>query len=349
MSPTDHEARPHRVVQWASGTLGRSVIRGVLDRPDMELAGVWVHSPDKDGADAGTLAGRPPTGVRATRDPAEILALDADCVVYAPGRPPLEDTDTVCALLASGKNVVCTNGLVYPQAHGPHLVADLEQACKKGGTSLYGTGFNGGFMADVLPLVLARLVRRITHVYSRECSDLSRHPSWGLVHDRLGFGRDEEAFLRSLRPARTAMRALYSECLHLVATGLGADLDEIDVDVDYRLAGTDLDIAAGRIPRGTVAAARWTFSGLTGARPAITAEVIYKADAARVPEWGDPGHSVRVDGRPSLALTTDDAWVSDEVSAAAAHALNAIPTVCAAAPGVRTYLDLPAFSGRMQA
>ncbi|GGV13092.1 hypothetical protein GCM10010182_36920 [Actinomadura cremea] len=332
----------------ASGTLGRNVIRGVLDRSDMELAGVWVHSFAKDGADAGTLAGRPPTGVRATRDRAEILALDADCVVYAPGRPPLDDIDTICALLASGKNVVCTNGLVFPQAHGPHLVDELEQACKRGGTSVHGTGFNGGFMADVLPLVLARLSRRITHVYSRECSDLARHPSWGLVHHMIGFGRDEDAFLRALRPTRTAMRTLYSECLHLVATGLGIDLDEIDVDVDYRLAGTDLEIAAGRIPRGTVAAARWTFSGLTGARPAITAEVIHKADAARVPDWGDPGHSVRVDGRPSLALTTDDAWVSDEVSAAAAHALNSIPAVCAAAPGVRTYLDLPVFSGRME-
>ncbi|MFD0900850.1 NAD(P)H-dependent amine dehydrogenase family protein [Actinomadura sediminis] len=345
MSTSD---RPFRVVQWATGTLGRSVIRGVLDRPDMELAGVWVHTLAKEGSDAGTLAGRAPTGVLATRELEDVLALDADCVVYAPGRPPLDDIGTVCALLASGKNVVCTNGLVYPAAHGPELVGELEQACKQGGASVHGTGFNGGFMADVLPLVLARLVRRITHVYSRECSDLSRHPSWGMVHHMLGFGRDEESFLRSLRPARTAMRSLYSECLHLVAAGLGADLDEIDVDVDYRLAGTDLEIAAGRIPRGTVAAARWTFSGLTGARPAITVEVIYKADAARVPDWGDPGHSVRVDGRPSLALTTDDAWVSDDVSAAAAHALNSIPAVCRAAPGVRTYLDLPAFSGRMQ-
>ncbi|MEV5831101.1 dihydrodipicolinate reductase [Spirillospora sp. NPDC052242] len=345
MSPSD---RPIRVVQWATGALGRSVIRGVLDRPDMELAGVWVHTLAKEGSDAGTLAGRAPTGVLATRDLDDVLALDADCVVYAPGRPPLDDIDTVCALLASGKNVVCTNGLVYPAAHGPHLVDELERACKQGGTSVHGTGFNGGFMADVLPLVLARLVRRITHVYSRECSDLSGHPSWGMVHHMLGFGRDEDAFLRSLRPARTAMRTLYSECLHLVAAGLGADLDEIDVDVDHRLAGTDLEIAAGRIPHGTVAAARWTFSGLIGARPAITAEVIYKADAARVPDWGDPGHSVRVDGRPSLALTTDDAWVSDDVSAAAAHALNSIPAVCRAAPGVRTYLDLPVFSGRME-
>ncbi|MBE1534482.1 NAD(P)H-dependent amine dehydrogenase family protein [Actinomadura algeriensis] len=348
MPPSDHEPRRHRVVQWATGALGRSVIRGVLDRPDMELAGVWVHTLAKEGADAGTIAGRPPTGVRATRDRADILALDADCVVYAPGRPVLDDVETVCALLASGKNVVCTNGLVYPEAHGPRLVEELERACKQGGTSVHGTGFNGGFMADVLPLVLSRLARRITHVYSRECSDLARHPSWGMVHHALGLGRDEDAFLRTLRPARTSMRNMYSECLHLVAAGLGVDLDEIDVDVDHRLAGTDLEISAGRIPRGTVAAVRWTFSGLTGARPAITAEVVYKADAARVPDWGEPGHSVRVDGRPSLALTTGDDWVSDDVSAAAAHALNSIPAVCAAAPGVRTYLDLPAFSGRME-
>ncbi|WP_433140256.1 NAD(P)H-dependent amine dehydrogenase family protein [Actinomadura nitritigenes] len=353
MSPADASSapRPYRVVQWATGALGRAVIRGVLDRPGLELAGVWVHSPAKDGADAGLLSGRAPTGVTATRDAAAILALDADCVVYAPGRTgdPLADLDTVCALLASGKNVISVNGLVYPQAHGPSLVNELEQACKRGCSSVHGTGFNTGFMADVMPLVLSRLSRRITHVYSRECSDFARHPSWRMVHHMVGFGRDEEAFLRSLRPTRTAMRSLYTESLHLVAAGLGVDLDEIDVDVDYRLAGTDLEITAGLIPRGTVAAARWTFSGLAGGRPVISVEVIHKADAARIPDWGDPGHSVRVHGRPSITLTTDDEWVSDEISAAAAHALNSIPVVCAAEPGIRTYLDLPPVTGRMEA
>ncbi|WP_149264171.1 dihydrodipicolinate reductase [Actinomadura sp. K4S16] len=342
--------RRHRVVQWATGALGRSAIRGVLDRDDMELAGVWVHTPAKVGADAGTLAGRDPVGVTATGDLGEILDLKADCVVYAPSpaRDRFAELETICALLASGKNLISLSGLVYPQAHGPFFVNELEQACKRGGVSVHGSGVSHGFMADVMPLVLSRLSRRITHVYARECTDFARHPSWRMVHRVLGFGKDEEAYLRALRPTRAAMRMLFSESLHLIAAGLGVELDEIDVDVDHRLAGADLSTAAGPIPRGTVAAARWTFSGIAAGRPVITVEVVHKADAARMPdEWGRPGYSLRVDGRPSLTLSAGEEWVSDAVSAASAHALNSVPAVCAADPGIRTYLDLPMITGQM--
>ncbi|MFI0373087.1 dihydrodipicolinate reductase [Actinomadura sp. 1N219] len=343
--------RPYRVVQWATGTLGRCVIRGVLDRPDMELAGAWAHAPAKAGVDVGTLAGRDPAGVAATGDVQDVLDLDADCVVYAP-TPALDryaELDLICSLLSSGKNVICTNGYVYPQAHGPQLANELEQACKRGGVSVHGSGISNGFMADVMPLVLSRLSRQITHVYARECSDFSRHPSWQMVHHTVGFGKDEDAYLRALRPNRTAMRALFAESLHLVAAGLGADLDEIDVDVEHRLARTDLATAAGPVPRGTVAAARWTFSGIAAGRPVITVEIVHKADAARMPdEWGRPGYSLRVNGRPPLTLTADENWVSDPISAAAAHVLNSVPAVCAAPPGIRTHLDLPMICGRMR-
>jgi hypothetical protein len=341
-------ARAHRVVQWATGALGRSVIRGVLDRPDLELAGVRVYDRAKVGADGGELAGRPPAGVVATDDTAAIVDLDADCVVYAPGpfALPFDDAETVCALLASGKNVIATTGYVYPYAHGPQLVAELEDACKRGGASLHGLGINPGFMADLMPLTLSRLARQITHVYARECSDFSGHPSWRMVHEMAGFGKTEEDYLASLRTARSAMRSVFCESLHLVAAGLGVALDEIDTDVSYRLAGEDFDVEAGRIPRGTVAAARWTFSGLVAKRPVVTVEAVHKADAARVADWGRPGYSVRVHGRPSITLTTGEDWVSNGISAAAAHALNAIPIVCAAPPGIRTFLDLPPILGR---
>ncbi|WP_395110361.1 dihydrodipicolinate reductase [Actinomadura sp. SCN-SB] len=340
--------RPFRVVQWATGALGRSVIRGVLERPGFELAGALVYDRAKAGQDVGVLAGHGPVGVTATADPQDILDLDADCVVYAPSpsKDPFSELDTVCALLASGKNVIATHGYVYPYVHGSRLVADLEDACKRGGVSVHGTGVNPGFMSDLMPLTLSRLSRGITHVYARECSDFSGHPSRRMVRDMIGFGKSEEAYLRALRTTRAAMQALVAESLHLVAAGLDLALDEIDVDLAYRPAPAEFTIASGTIAKGTIAASRWTFSGMAGGRPAITTELVYKADATRVPEWGPPGYAVRVEGRPSITLTTDPEWVSNGTSAAAAHALNAIPVVCAAEPGIRTHLDLPLITGR---
>ncbi|ACY99206.1 MULTISPECIES: dihydrodipicolinate reductase [Thermomonospora] len=345
---------PYRVVQWATGALGRSAIRAVLERPDMQLVGARVYDPAKAGVDVAELAGRPPIGVPATADPEQILALDADCVIFAPSGGVLTrrrsgGLNIVCELLASGKNVICLSGLVYPQAHGPELVDELERACRAGNSSVHGTGVNPGFMADLMPLALSRLSRQISHVYARECSDFSGHPSWRLVHDMVGFGKTEEEYVADLRKARAYMRSVFTESMYLVAAALGVALDEVDCDVAYRLASEDFDVSAGHIAKGTVAAARWTLNGLVKGNPFIMAEAIYKADASRVFDWGDPGYAVRVHGRPSITLTTGEDWVSNGIAAAAAHAVNAVPAVCEAEPGIRTLLDLPLITGRAAA
>ena len=100
-----------RVVQWATGGVGVAAIKGVLEHPELELAGCWVHSQNKAGKDVGELIGSEPLGIAATNSVEEILALDADAVIYAPLLP---NPDEVAALLRSGKNVVTPVGWVYP-------------------------------------------------------------------------------------------------------------------------------------------------------------------------------------------------------------------------------------------
>ena len=58
----------YRVIQWATGGVGRAAIEGILDHPELELAGCWVHSADKDGRDVGELIGREPLGIAASSD-----------------------------------------------------------------------------------------------------------------------------------------------------------------------------------------------------------------------------------------------------------------------------------------
>ncbi|WP_315987176.1 dihydrodipicolinate reductase [Actinomadura sp. HBU206391] len=328
------------------------MIRGVIERPEFELAGVRVFDPAKVGVDAGTLVGRPPAGVIATDDPYEILALDADCVIYAPiisqaiGGDLRKDLQTVCELLSSGKNVISLAGMLYPYARGPEFTSELERACKTGETSVFGTGVNPGFTTEVLPLVLSGVCRRVDHIYVRECADFSGHPSRLLIHEMGGLGKSEEEYLKALPTYRGAMRDLFTESLQLVGAGLGVTLDHVDVSHEYLLADEDFEIQAVPIPRGTVAAGRWTFSGMVGGRPLVTIECVHKSDARRVTAWESPGYAVRVHGRPSVTLTADEDWVSNGITAAAAFAVNAVPAVCEAAPGIRTFLDLPVLTGR---
>ncbi|NBQ43949.1 MAG: dihydrodipicolinate reductase, partial [Mycobacteriaceae bacterium] len=113
-----------RVVQWATGSVGKAAIKAVLEHPDLELAGCWVHAKAKAGKDVGEIVGTGPLGLTATGSVDEILALDADAVVYAPLLPNAEE---VAALLRSGKNVVSPLGWFYPSAAE---AAPLEAAAR---------------------------------------------------------------------------------------------------------------------------------------------------------------------------------------------------------------------------
>ena len=125
-----------RVVQWATGNIGGRALREVIRHPALELVGVLVYDPTKEGVDAGLLCGEPPTGVAATTDRAAIHAIAADCVLYM---PRALDVDDVVALLESGKNVVTTRGEFF--AGGAALSEDARarvlDACTHGGTSVY--------------------------------------------------------------------------------------------------------------------------------------------------------------------------------------------------------------------
>ncbi|MDP9168067.1 MAG: dihydrodipicolinate reductase, partial [Actinomycetota bacterium] len=92
---------PLRVIQWSTGTIGARGIRGIVDHPELELAAVYVHGSAKAGLDAGDLCGLPPTGIVATDDVEAIVAMGADCVLYMPNAP---DVDQICRLLSAGTN-----------------------------------------------------------------------------------------------------------------------------------------------------------------------------------------------------------------------------------------------------
>ena len=88
----------YKVIQWATGGVGRAAIQDILAHPELTLVGCWVSSEAKDGRDVGEIVGSGPIGVTATRDVDTLLGMDADCVLY---RPVMADRDLVCRLLAS--------------------------------------------------------------------------------------------------------------------------------------------------------------------------------------------------------------------------------------------------------
>ena len=68
------------------------------------------------------------------------------------------------------------------------------------------------------------------------------------------------------------------------------------------------------------------------------------ADVA--PGWPQGDWSIAIDGAPRMRLSLPHSWNRDVLGSTAAHAVNAIPYVAAAPPGIVTFLDLPMIAGR---
>jgi hypothetical protein len=343
-----------RVVQWATGTVGRLAVAAVQAHPELELVGARVYGDDKVGQDVGDLVGIGPIGILATVDVDEILGLDAECVLYMPrgGIDPATALDDVCGLLASGKNVVSTavSAWIYPRSAGQEVVEPLESACATGRSSFHGTGIEPGWAAEVLPLTMSCLFRSIDSIRVQELLDYSSYPSRHTIVDVMGFGQAPDAPVpgADLERKGRAFRAP----LMLVADGLGASIEGIDVRREVAVAQEAFEVAAGRIEAGTVSAQRFSVSAIVGGREAITVEHITRLGGDQAPEWpAGRGWRVAIEGNPSMVLEAEIAVHGEDENdqaclGTAMHAVHAIPFVCDAAPGIRTFLDLPMITGR---
>jgi hypothetical protein len=341
-----------RVIQWSSGNVGKAVIRSIAKREELELAGLYVYSQDKSGQDAGEIAGIEALGVSASNDIEALLATEAEVVIHTPlpslvyGDDPDADLQTICRLLASGKNVITTVGYMYPKTHGPELVERLEEACRAGNSTFHSTGLNPGWMGDVLPLTMSALSSRIDQVYVREITNFEFYPSPEIMYGMMGFGKTDAEFAETAERHHFWLTGLFRENIDLVADGLGVELDEITDSLELAYAPSDLEPAAGPMKEGTIAGQHWEWAGIRNGRKLIVHETVWRMHRTVAPDWPDGDHSIVIEGKPRLQINLGALWVDDGLLATGMHALNAVPAVLAAESGIKTLLDLPWMMGR---
>jgi hypothetical protein len=353
----------HRVVVWGTGSVGRIALREVLSNPEFQLVGAKVYSEAKLGKDAGELCGRAPTGVRAVRDPAELPLRAGDCVLYC---PMVADYDEIARLLRRGVNVITTASNVYPKFYGPEILGKLERAGVEGKATFHGSGINPAFMSEVLPLTLSGVVHRARRISVREVSDVNHYASTApeIMLDHIGFGKPPEIALQGGEFLK-GMTAYFSESILMICDHLGAKLERIDEHHEVAASRVRVVLANGRaVEPGSVGCRRFEWRGIVGGAPRVVLSTFWKLTDQLEPRW-DVGRSpfvewtITVEGTPSFqckvatCASFDPADPGYEkggeeaaVAATAIHAVNAVPFVCAAAPGVKTFLDLPIIASR---
>ena len=343
----------YRVIQWATGGVGKAAIQGISRHPDLELAGCWVHSADKAGRDAGEIAGIGILGVAADDSVDRVLALDADCVIYAPLVP---DDALVERILRSGKNVVTPVGWVYPD---PAKVAPLAAACTDAGVTLHGTGIHPGGVTERIPLTLSALSNAVTYVRSEEFSDIRTYNAPYVVRHIMGFGCTPAEALES--PMASLLGGGFKQSVRMILAEMGFSRDaEVRTVQEVAVATAPIDSPIGVIQPGQVAGRRFQWEALVGERVVVAAIVNWLMGEKDLdPAWsfGPAGErfEVEVVGDPPVSLTIKG-WQPETVEeglvrnpgvvATAMHCVNSVPYVCRAEPGIKTYLDLPLIAGR---
>ncbi|MCZ6784475.1 MAG: dihydrodipicolinate reductase [Proteobacteria bacterium] len=344
----------YRVIQWATGNIGRAAVEGIVAHPELELVGAWVHSEGKAGRDVGEVCGLGALGVTASQDVDALLALGADCVHYSPllGRP-----DEVIRLLEAGLNVVTPLGWFYPFRTTGAGVAEIEAACRKGGVTLHGSGIHPGGITERFPLMLSALCTNIRHVRAEEFSDIRNYAAEAVVREVMLFGKPLEEAANSVM--LNVLGHGFKQSIDMIAAGLHIELDaEKRVTHEMAVATAPIEAPVGTIETGTVAAQRFTWQGTVKGEPVITVRVNWLMGEENLdPPWRLDGQRFEVafDADPPLELVFhgmhppevgQDLDRLPGIIAPAMHCVNAIPYVCEAEPGIKTYLDLPLIAGR---
>jgi len=340
------------VVQWTTGNVGRRSVRAILANPQLRLVGCYAWSPDKAGRDVAELCGLDePTGVLATNDVDALLALRPDCVSYNPIWPSV---DELVRILSAGVDVASTSAFITGHWMGDADRQRIVDACEQGQSSIFGSGMNPGF-ANLLALVSAGICERIDSVSVLESVDSTGYGS-AETERSVGYG------LPGDDPALPGMiatgTAVFGDAVRLMADALQVELD--DVVCESEVAVTTAQVVAGDlvIEPGCVAGISAHWLGKVGDRTVIDLGVRWRKGDTLEPNWKvEHGYLVDVQGLPCVrtklqifpprdfeARSMQD-YMELGMIMTSLPAINGIPAICEASPGIHTYTDLPLITG----
>jgi len=342
-----NEDKRYRVVQWAAGTVGRGAMRAVINHPGMDLVGLKVFSDDKVGQDIGLLAGCSQLGINATNSIDNVIQLKPDCVLYMQEGFDIED---MCRLLESGINIVTTRSEFFNARMISAEYSDqLRAACTRGNASLFATGSSPGFITVVMPLAMLYMSRRLDCLTIDEYADIPATCSPEMTTQVMGFGSAPQP--EGVHPLMLEhMSEGFAQSLSTVADACGIVLDGFESKGEVALAQVPVPLSEGVvIEPGTVAALRITVAGLKAGKPLLQFRANWYCTREIDQDWDLKDMGWRVNFETDTPMLVDIAFprvegqpLSEQMAGHTAHpAVNAIPYVCEAEPGILSNLDMP--------
>jgi hypothetical protein len=330
--------REIRVIQYGVGPIGASIVRLMLDKPQLKIVGALDIDPAKVGKDLGAEVGAGhDLGVVISNDPAALLRAGADVVVHSTGSLLERVAEQLFRCLEAGAHIVSScEELAYPFRKHPKLSAELDRCARENRVALLGTGVNPGFVMDKLVLTLSAVSKRVDSAQVLRIVDASKRRL--PLQKKIGAGMTLEEFRGQVSAGVIKHHGL-PESVAMVADGLGLPIDEIVETIEPVVASQPVKTQFLEVAPGQAAGVHQVARGLAGGQSKVSLELQMYVGAS------DPGDTVELAGEPNIRLTVPGGTHGDVATAAVV--VNCIPALLEVQPGLRTSRDIPMcyFSG----
>jgi 2,4-diaminopentanoate dehydrogenase len=330
--------QPIRVLQWGLGAMGGGMARLMLAKPGLEIVAAVDGRPDLAGKDLGDVLGvGRRLGVAVTDRPDSVLDRErVDVATLATTSWAEQQMPDLRKVLGAGVNCVSiAEEMAAPEAQSPALAQELDALARANGVSVLGTGVNPGFVLDLLVILLTGGCHAVERIEASRVNDLS--PYGPTVMATQGVGVTPEAFRAGVEDGSIVGHVGFPESIHLISEAIGLGVDRIDQIREPIVSNVRRETPHVTVEPGMVAGCAHTGIGYRG--PAEVVRLVHPQQVHPHLEDQDTGDYIHVHGDPEIHME-----IKPEIAggkSTIAIAVNMIPRVVAASPGLKRMIDLP--------
>jgi len=314
------------------GPLGQKIAHFAVERGCFNIVGAVDSDPRKAGKDLGELCEMEPLGIKICDNLDDaIRGKKAQVVLLSTVSSLVALESQVVEIAQAGLHIVSTcEELFYPWKTNPQVAKRIDEVCRRNSVVCLGTGVNPGYLMDFLPTVLSGLCQNVKKVEVWRIQDASvrRIP----FQQKIGAGLTLEEF-EAKRLDGTLRHVGLPESVDFIAARLGFKLDRNTETLEPVIAGEEVLTGYKPIEKGMARGVHQVGRGFVGDREVITLN--FKA-AVGEPESYEQIH---IDGEPPIQSRISGGVNGD--IATCAITLNAVRSVLAANPGLKTMADIP--------
>lgn len=330
---------PTRVMVMGLGPIGAAVARQLASRRNFKIVAAVDVDPAKAGRDLGEVVdlGKR-AGVRVVADAdAAIRGAKPQVAVLCTSSSLRRVWPQLEGVLRRRVPIVSTTEeLAYPWFSNRALARKIDAAAKKARVAVVGTGVNPGFAMDALPIALTGISERVDSIRVDRIQDarIRRLP----FQEKIGSGLTPAEFAERVKDLSVRHVGL-TESIAMIGDALGWKLDRITDEIRPRIAERPVESRFLKVDAGRVCGIVQDGIGYRDGQSAI---VLHMEAYLGAPETYD---QVTIEGSPRLQVKALGGYHGD--IATASIAVNTIPRVLEARPGLQTMrsLALPSFAG----